>query len=74
MLEALSGKLTTTAMPNGKLIHMQPMASDMESSRTELSFPAKYGHHTGQVLAEAGLAEDEIEALAGAGVINLGSG
>ncbi len=72
VLEALRDKLTTTKTPEGNTIHMQPMAVDTESSRTSLSFPAKYGQHTGQVLAEAGLVADEIEALANTGVINLG--
>jgi crotonobetainyl-CoA:carnitine CoA-transferase CaiB-like acyl-CoA transferase len=69
VLEALNGKLTTTRTPDGQVIHLQPMAVDMDDAQTELSFPAKYGQHTGQVLAEAGVAESEIAALAEAGVI-----
>ncbi len=69
VLEALSGKLTTTRTPDGKLIHMQPMAVDSESARSELDFPAKYGQHTRQILAETGLNEAEITSLADAGVI-----
>lgn len=69
VLEALAGKLTTTSMPDGKQIHMQPMAVDMKDTRTELSFPAKYGQHTRQVLAESGLNETEISVLSDAGVI-----
>jgi len=74
VLEALNGKLTTTRTPQGQVIHMQPMAVDMDTASTELSFPAKYGQHTGQVLAEAGLGQDEIKALAKAGVISKISG
>jgi len=70
VLEALTGKLTTTSTPDGKRIHMQPMAVDMEDARTELSFPAKYGQHTRQVLAESGLDESEISELSNAGVIS----
>jgi crotonobetainyl-CoA:carnitine CoA-transferase CaiB-like acyl-CoA transferase len=69
VLEALNGKLTTTRTPDGQVIHMQPMAVDMAHAQTDLSFPAKYGQHTGQVLAEAGVVESEIAALAEAGVI-----
>jgi crotonobetainyl-CoA:carnitine CoA-transferase CaiB-like acyl-CoA transferase len=72
VLEALSGKLTTTRTPDGKTIHMQPMAIDADSARTELDFPAKYGQHTGPVLSEAGLSDDEeIAMLNEAGVISV---
>jgi crotonobetainyl-CoA:carnitine CoA-transferase CaiB-like acyl-CoA transferase len=74
VLEALNGKLTTTQTPDGQVIHMQPMAVDMEDAHTELSFPAKYGQHTRQVLAESGLDDNEIAALAEAGVISVMSG
>ena len=74
VLEALSGKLTTTTTPDGKLIHMQPMAVDIESAQTELSFPAKYGQHTRQILGEAGLNDGAIGKLAEAGVISVMSG
>jgi crotonobetainyl-CoA:carnitine CoA-transferase CaiB-like acyl-CoA transferase len=69
VLEALSGKLTTTRTPDGKLVHMQPMAVDIESAQAELAFPANYGQHTSQILGEAGLNDGEIESLADAGVI-----
>jgi len=71
VLEALNGKLTTTRTPDGQVIHMQPMAVDMVDARTELSFPAKYGQHTGPILSEAGVPESEIAALAEAGVISV---
>ncbi len=74
VLEALSSKLTTTRTPDGKLIHMQPMAVDLESAQKELAFPAKYGQDTGQILTEAGLDSAELEALAEAGVIAMNTG
>jgi itaconate CoA-transferase len=74
ILEALNGKLTTTTTPDGKTIHMQPMAVDEPTARTELDFPAKYGQHTGPVLREAGLDESEINALAEEGVISTMNG
>jgi len=74
VLEALNGKLTTTRTPDGTLIHMQPMAVDMDSAQTELTFPARYGQHTKQVLSEAGLGDVEINTLAEAGVISVMTG
>jgi crotonobetainyl-CoA:carnitine CoA-transferase CaiB-like acyl-CoA transferase len=71
VLEALSSKLTTTRTPDGKLIHMQPMAVDIESAQKDLGFPARYGQHTRQILDETGLNANEIEALAQAGVISV---
>ncbi len=71
VLEALHGKLTTTRTPDGKLIHMQPMAVDMNGTHSELSFPAKYGQQTEKILREAGLGEPEIALLAEAGVVSV---
>jgi crotonobetainyl-CoA:carnitine CoA-transferase CaiB-like acyl-CoA transferase len=68
-LGALNGKWTTTKMPGGEEIHMQPMAVDVEPARMDLTFPPNYGQHTRQVLAEAGLDAGQIETLAEAGVI-----
>ena len=62
-------KLTRTAMPDARVVHMQPMAVDVEGACTELAFPRKYGADTRQVLAEAGYPGAEIDALAGACVI-----
>ena len=72
VLEALSGKLTTTRTPDGKLIHMQPMAVDIETAHKELKFPAKYGQDTSRILDEAGLDSAEIKALAEAGADIIG--
>jgi itaconate CoA-transferase len=68
-LPALRDKLTRTVMPDGRTVHMPPMAVDVPGARVELGFPPKYGQHTRQVLAEAGLAPGDIEALAAAGVV-----
>jgi crotonobetainyl-CoA:carnitine CoA-transferase CaiB-like acyl-CoA transferase len=62
-------KLTRTMMPDAQVVHMQPMAVDMEDARTELAFAPKYGANTRQLLAEAGYQVAEIDAFAGAGVI-----
>ncbi|MEW5891222.1 MAG: CoA transferase [Pseudomonadota bacterium] len=68
-LPQLIDKLTRTVMPDGKPVHMQPMAVDVAGARTELPFPPKYGADTRRVLAEAGYGAEEVDALAGAGVI-----
>ena len=57
------------AASDARVVHMQPMAVDLEGARTELSFPRKYGADTRQVLAEAGYSGADIDALAGYGVI-----
>jgi len=68
-LEALRDRLTSTVMPGGKRVRMQPMAVDLPGAAREFSFPPKYGEHTRPVLREAGFADDECRALAAAGVI-----
>jgi itaconate CoA-transferase len=68
-LPQLRAKLTRTVAPNGKIIHMQPPAVDVEAASGELDFPHKYGSDTRHVLAEAGYAAADVDALAAAGVI-----
>jgi crotonobetainyl-CoA:carnitine CoA-transferase CaiB-like acyl-CoA transferase len=68
-LPQLAGKLTRTVLPEGRAVRMQPMAVDLPEALSELAFPPKYGGDTRRVLAEAGFAAAEIEALAGASVI-----
>ena len=62
-------KLTRTVMPDARVIHMQPMAVDVEDACTELAFPPRYGADTRQVLTEAGYLGADIDALADSGVI-----
>nr|WP_269117367.1 CoA transferase [Ramlibacter monticola] len=68
-LPALRDKLTLTRMPDGRTLHMQPMAVDLPDASTTLGFPPRYGQHTTPVLAEAGLSEGEIRSLYGDGVV-----
>ena len=68
-LPQLKDKLTRTVMPDGKTIHMQPPAVDVEGALSELAFPQKYSSDTRHVLAEAGYAAADVETLAAAGVI-----
>ncbi len=69
-LKALQDKLTTTTAPDGKTIHMQPLATDMNGGVTELPFPPKYGEHTRAVLSEAGYSSAQLEKLLAAGIIS----
>jgi len=68
-LEQLRDKLTTTVMPSGKTVRMQPLAVDREDAHTAMHFPHKYGEDTRAVLAEVGYAQGDIESLARDGVI-----
>jgi len=62
-LDAVSSRLTFTDMPDGRKIHMQPMAVDLPAVSQELTFPPKYGEHTRAVLKEAGCTPEEIAKL-----------
>jgi len=68
-LDALRDRLTTTVLPDGRRVRMQPHAVDLPGARQELPFPPKYGADTDQVLSEAGYAAGEIDALREAGVV-----
>ena len=68
-LPQLASKLTRTAMPNGKVIHMQPIAVDVADAVTDLHFPPNYAADTRHVLGEAGYTDKEIEAMAQQGAI-----
>ena len=68
-LEALSDRLTHTTLPEGRKVSMQPMAVDIDGAQGNLAFAPKYGQDTRSVLAEAGLVNDEVQALYSAGVV-----
>jgi crotonobetainyl-CoA:carnitine CoA-transferase CaiB-like acyl-CoA transferase len=68
-MQAVSSKLTTTRMPGGKTVRMQPMAVDLPNASTELRFPAKYGQDTLAVLMESGCTAAECAALKQQGII-----
>lgn len=67
-LPQLRDKLTSTTMPDGRTVHMQPLAVDYPGAATAMSFPPKYGANTRQLLVEAGYAPTEVEGLIGEGV------
>jgi len=68
-MQAVRGKLTTTRMPGGKTVRMQPMAVDVRGAPTNLRFAPKYGQDTWKVLRETGCSEADCAALKQEGVI-----
>jgi crotonobetainyl-CoA:carnitine CoA-transferase CaiB-like acyl-CoA transferase len=68
-LPVLRERLTRTVLPGGGAIRMQPMAVDGAGAPAEFSFAPRYGEHTREVLAEAGLGGGEVQSLFDAGVV-----
>ena len=68
-LDALKDKLTTTTVPGGKKIRMQPVAVNDGQSVNKLDFPPRYGEHTRLVLKEAGYTDTDCNKLAENGII-----
>ena len=67
-LPQLRDKLTSTRMPDGRMIRMQPLAVDRPGATQAMPFPPRYGADTRRVLVEAGYAATEVDALIGEGV------
>jgi crotonobetainyl-CoA:carnitine CoA-transferase CaiB-like acyl-CoA transferase len=65
----VASRLTTTRTPDGKVIHLQPLAVDLEGSVSELSFAPSYGQDTEAILQEAGLSDDEFSSLKARGIV-----
>ncbi len=68
-IEAIRKKLTTTRLPDGRVVRMQPMGIDLPGAKSEFSFPPSYGQHTQSVLGEAGIAGKAFERLQRDGVV-----
>jgi crotonobetainyl-CoA:carnitine CoA-transferase CaiB-like acyl-CoA transferase len=68
-MDAIASKVTTTHTPDGHVVHMPPMAVDLEDGVSELSFAPSYSEHTHAVLEESGLSHSEITALTEDGII-----
>ena len=68
-MAAIKSRLTTTRMPGGKTVRMQPMAVDVPHAATELRFPPKYGQDTRSVLRETGCSDADCAALSRQGII-----
>jgi itaconate CoA-transferase len=68
-MKAIADKLTVTHRPNGELIHLPPLAVDLEQGVTEFTFAPSYGQHTESVLMETGVSESQIADLRAQGII-----
>ena len=68
-LPAIAPKLTTSAMPGGQPLRMQPHAVDLPEALGDLPFPPRYGEQTDDVLREAGYSDADLARLHDAGVI-----
>ncbi len=66
-MEAVASRLTTTKMPDGRKLRMQPLAVD--GAKRELGFAPKYSEHTSKVLQEIGYSAGHIGELAEQGII-----
>jgi crotonobetainyl-CoA:carnitine CoA-transferase CaiB-like acyl-CoA transferase len=68
-LPLLAERLTATWLPDGRQVHLPPLAVEPPGATRELALAPRYGEHTDAVLAEAGLAPGEILSLRGAGIV-----
>jgi len=68
-MAAVASRLTSTRLPGGKTVRMQPMAVDVPGVSRELDFPARYGEHTLTILQEAGFSASDCAGLKESGVI-----
>jgi len=68
-LAALKTKLTTTRMPGGQEVRLQPLPVDSGNAPLELSFPPVYGEDTAEILGEIGIGTAEIHELVAQGIV-----
>ncbi len=68
-MEAIQSRLTTTKLPNGKVIHLPPMAVDFDGAKRDYTFAPKYNQDTSEILNELGYERDEIHSFQERGII-----
>jgi crotonobetainyl-CoA:carnitine CoA-transferase CaiB-like acyl-CoA transferase len=66
-LAAVKRRLNRTMLPGGRAVRLPPAAVDLPGLPREFAPPPRYGEHTRAILAEAGFAAAEIDALYAAG-------
>lgn len=67
--DAVRRKLLRTRTPDGHVVHLPPMATDIAGAASEYPFAAKFGADTEDVLAEAGISDVERARLRSDGAI-----
>ncbi len=68
-MPAISDYLTTTSTPDGKTVHLPPLAVEANDFVKEYPFAPKYGENTVAVLQDAGLSIDKITQLKEQGIV-----
>ncbi len=68
-MPAISNQLTTTSTPDGKTVHLPPLAVDAKDFAKAYHFAPKYGENTDSVLGDAGLTPEEILQLKEQGIV-----
>ena len=68
-LEAVASRLTSTTLPSGRAVRLQPMAVDYPGAERSFPFPPRYGEQTAEVLAEIGIDAGELGRLKTAGIV-----
>jgi len=68
-MKAISDHLTTTTTPDGKTVHLPPLAVDGDGFVKDYPFAPKYGENTTMVLAEAGVSAQDINQLIEQGIV-----
>ncbi len=69
VLDAISRRMTKTALPDGRQVRMQPMAVDLEGAPMDFSLAPRYGEHSVRILREAGYSERDCRALLEKGIV-----
>jgi len=68
-MPAIDDYLTSTSTPDGKTVHLPPLAVEADDFVKAYPFAPKYAADTGSVLQETGLGQDEISLLTEQGII-----
>ena len=67
-MAGVANKVTATTAPDGKIVRMQPMATDVAGTEASFAFPPRYGEHTRSILSEVGYEAGEIDNLINEGI------
>ena len=68
-LAPLRDHLTTTTLPDGRTVRMQPMPVERPDAKRHFAFPPRYAADTRRILVEAGCEPQQVDAWARDGVV-----